>query len=143
MFPEEPIVFEPIVLDLTVASHVDHPALANPFPISVGEWIRGKRYGWLVRFQQVELPVRNFIGVGEREGRRIPGKERKMRIIGYGEYGYPRRNETGSDSGRGADQYDVMHQRRGARNGKDVETDGNKRLTPVDSHKPQPNGRHL
>lgn len=59
-------------------------------------------------FRSVEFPVRNFIGVRESEGRRVPGQERKMRVIWYREYGYPRRNETGSDNGRGRKENDVV-----------------------------------
>ena len=99
MTSEEPVVFEAIVLDLAVASHVDHPALANPFPVSIREWIRRKGDGWLVGFQRVEFRVRNLIGVWECEGGRIPGQEGEMRIIGYRKYGYPGRNEAGSESG--------------------------------------------
>jgi hypothetical protein len=49
-----------------------------------------------------------LIDVWECKGRRIPGQEREMRIIGYREYGYPGRNGAGSEGGRGTDQYDVM-----------------------------------
>jgi hypothetical protein len=106
MLSEEPVIFEPIVLDLAVASHVDHPALTNPFPVSVREGVRGERDGWLVEFCWVELSVRRFRGVGKSEGGRIPWQEGKVRIVGNRKHGYPR-NEAESKSEMGADRYDV------------------------------------
>ena len=52
--------------------------------------------------------MRDFIGVGKREGGRVPGQERKVRIVRYGKYRYPARSKAGSNGGTGADQYDVM-----------------------------------
>lgn len=103
--PEEPIVFKTIVLDLTLAPHVNHPAFANPFPVSIGKWVGGKRDGWFMRLCQVEFPMRDFIGVRKCEGRRVPGKKGEVRIVGCGEYGYPGINEVESDGMTETDRY--------------------------------------